>query len=248
MYTLTVVHVWIMRLGMLAIIIFAIFGCDGGGTSIPNKFDNFLFDPFALKSEPLQRSMLTPAPSSEGSTPIPGAESVLTDPNALFELANELAHEYEPSTLLSSVSFNGFCQRYQEGVSWASFDYSAANVGPDELYSHETSTILISIRNGSLLYMSDYVPGVDESLFHYPPAISYRRAMQIAQANGGEEAEQRIGATCEFRARLNGDVWTIYWYVGRVWGSEPVLTQEIDANTGEVRKVERKEEKIYYRH
>ena len=241
MYTLTVVHVWIMRLGMLAIITFAISDCDGGGTSIPNRFDNFLFDPFALKSEPLQRSMLTPAPSSEGSSPIPGAESVLTDPDALFELANELAYEYEPSALLSSVSFNGLCQRYREGVSWASFDYSAANVGPDELYSHETSTIWISIRNGSLLYMSDYVPGSDESLLHYPPAIPYRRAMQIARANGGEEAEQRVGAACEFRARLNGGVWTIYWYEDGVWRSEQVLTQEIDANTGEVRKVEWRE-------
>ena len=105
MYTLTVVHVWIMRLGMLAIITFAISDCDGGRTSIPNRFDNFLFDPFALKSEPLQRSMLTPAPSSEGSSPIPGADSVLTNEDTLFDLANELAHEYEPSSRLSMVFF-----------------------------------------------------------------------------------------------------------------------------------------------
>jgi hypothetical protein len=239
-------RVWVARLGLFAIIALVILIAyialiilgEKPGKSISGKSDNFLFDPFALETQPLRRSILTPAPLSEGSKPIPGAKNVLVNDITLYELADELAHQYEPSALLSFVFLDGLCQRYQEGVYRAYFAYQAFNVGTDELYPHEESWVFISIENGSVFYSSDYYRDLDETHLEYPPAVPYRQAMQIARANGGAEAERQSGPACEFEAMLEKDEWAIYWYKGRAKASGVILEQRINASTGEVRKIE----------
>lgn len=235
--------------GLLACVALVLLACEGA-RSIPNKNELYIFDPFTLQTQALSEEMLTPVPNNTERKVIAGTHDVVTDEDALFRLADTLVHRDKTAAFrLRYVNFDWSpCGKVFDGVGGANVTYLAEGVNETPGFPFEYVSLDINIPRGSLSYWSSFVqphdPLVQGPLLSvYPPPVPYRRVMQIALDSGGKEAVQRIGPTCKLGATLRGDTWTVVWFAQDVYRSDPLLVQEIDANTGEVRKVEWREDK-----
>ena len=233
--------------GILVVVAFVLLACEGA-RSIPNRHEQYLFDPFALQTQMLTEEMLTPVPYGTETEVITRTKGIATDENALFRLADTFVRRDESATFrLRSVSFDWTpCAKSLEGVAAVSATYLAEGVDRYPGFPYEFASVYISIQRGYLSLWSSFIQPHDPlvqgtALSAYPPPVPYRRAMQIAMSNGGEEAMQRIGPACELDASLIGDAWLIGWFQREIYRSDFLFVQEIDANTGEVRKVEWRE-------
>jgi hypothetical protein len=217
--------------------------------SIPNEEELYIFDPFTLQTQALTREVLTPVPERIETELITGTKGIVTNEDVLYRLADTFVRRDETIAFrLRQVDFDRTpCAKSLEGFAEAYIAYLAEGVDRWPGSPFEFASVTISMERGFLSFRSSYLQPHDPLvqgplLSAYPPPVPYRRAMQIALANGGEEAMQRLGPTCQLGVTLRADVWTIAWFPQDIYRSTPLLVQEIDANSGEVRRNEWEEE------
>lgn len=243
-------HTWNRRIflaKLLVVISLLLLACAEPPRGIPNKAELYFFDPSILQTRQLTQEMLTPVPSSaiRERNVITDSESLLADEDVLFHLADSLVHRNESVTFqLQQVNFEQIhCSKDLKGVEEVYFAFLAesADGPPDSPF--EFASVTISIQRGYLSFRSFFLQPHDPLaqgalLSAYPPQVPYRTAVQVALDNGGKEAMQQIGAGCRLGVTLRENVWLIAWFPQDIDHSKALLVQEIDANTGNVRKVE----------